>query len=1802
MNPESHDESLLEGNVAALVKAASSPPRMAPAVRERVLGKLLVAQQVRHTALQQAAAVLPTARGWRSSLPQSRAGRFGLAASAAGFALLVGFLLTRPAQTSSEIAYENAGPGPRVVTLRDGSVVTLDVGAAIIERAPRSVELVRGQAVFDVIHVASDEVGGAVEAASFDVQTVAGRAIASGSRFMVKASVKSAEIAVAKGMVQVFGERGARAEVHAGEQSTLSGDVPPEAKPAPRVSHLFDFARKPEADGVPGAPTGKGTLVGRDPRWQKEAPLDLRDFSIDVHVEGGFARTTIDQTFWNPRPRQLEGVYSFPMPKGAAISRLAMYVDGTLMESAIVERSRGRDIYEGIVEQRRDPALLEWMSGNTFRMRIFPIPGRTDKRIFMSYTQPLEHLYGSDRLVVPIPSVDQVASHAKFSVKVVDGARYEISSPSHKVEVTDDGANRLITFEQNEARLGQDLVVSLREKSDDGEEAVEAPSARAFDQGAHHYILARTSPDLRALAPAAKSRASRRIAVVFDVSASRSQEAIAAQARFVDGLIDAFDETDEVTFVTVGHEARVMPGGLVAARGIKREDVARFLSASGEGVGDTRLDLGLVAAGAALGDEERDRQVIYVGDGFFVGQGVAPSKGSEAELLTRSLAGRARFIGVGIGDSIDRGTLDAIANATNGMAIEVGEGEDMAHRAFDLVATTYTPCLGGLKAELLDAAGRPVEGALSAVTASRVCDGERVEVVLRAPRGSAASKVRVRGRVRASSPSIDGEPWETTIDVADARGGAGFLPRVFAERRVAALLADAPPNAGQAESPNSKEIVSLARQYFLVTPFTSLLVLENDAMYKEFDVEKKKPQGWALYEAPSTVKVAYEPIGSGAISDAGDWDVLERSPTQLFYARQSQFEAQLGLGAVGFGTGGGGRGQMLRMDASGTGQGFGSGSGRLGGGHREKPAQDAPVARFRQATTDSLREASNYRSMLTRSLPLDQSIAGLLPLATASEVARLAQGEDARMTWHGGSASDAVDGGADWLEQAFQGGQLSAFQYESDPRLSDLTEFMPSMFGLAVDRRADYLRAVSDGASARDSAALDLLERAQGKMAGSFELASGRRVTIHDDGSVSETNTLALGSSELVTASSTGLVHAYPDLGLRTKRSAGPELVWWLAEEAPLTPPLVSWTEGLRVDLLAPNTVRIRAPEQAKGSDVVLPDLELTFDDALRLVKVVQVMGSERETVTIAADKSDWLVTRAGQTKRWKQRKANGREQGSYVDIVMPLANPNRWLDRIKEPGFRSDNGFARRQLLASYAAMGDTAAMSRELDALAAEIGKLERGDIVLASRAMAGSSESMSLVTRLPPNDSVRRYLEATAASGAARESAFASLADKSKGSLVGALSSYRRLLALIGRGSANDDVEKGMRSLVTDYPWARFFHYAAARQAHDRLGWQEAKRITRVWEVLSTDEALRPIADKQIAILQRSSQGDSEQGARRAVRALDAAFERGYAFDLDWQLRSAITNARGQIGMDLLLSKWRGKIQKQGSAKQVLSFVRANIDPYNRANSPDVSGVLRRLSDVEVDESTRLSITAMLLASGQLPEAKRVLYPALTSSARPVAIELGAMVAERSGDLEVAAALLDRLLRETEGESIDMTFVRGWYSRLIDLSLRKARTDTELDIATDDVLAIAARWRREDAANPAIDEVCAVALFRVGREEDGRRHLSSIVERRPAEGGSWGRVGELLQVQGDVDGAMASFGRAALVEPTNPTWTLRHAQALLSRNDTNDEANAKALLQVIATRQEKEPYQARYSNIVSDANRLAAGLGQKDPSSLP
>src|SRR5262245_58426797 len=267
-----------------------------------------------------------------------------------------------------------AGERRRVAT-PDGSVLYVNQNTTIKVDASRHIALSHGELFAEVTP----------QETAFVVQTPRRGITALGTKFAVRAEETGTGVVVTQGKVKISG---LDEPLVAGQQLTLAGG---NIGPAPRASHLLDWTKDLMAAAqsplVPGSQFAGGALIARNSSGQ-ESRLSLRKYHVDVHIEDGFARTTIDQTYFNHDYSQLEGTFYFPLPPDASLSRLAMYVangnEATLMEGGMAERDYARQVFETIRYTRRDPALLEWMDGSTFKTRVFPLEGRQEKRSILS--------------------------------------------------------------------------------------------------------------------------------------------------------------------------------------------------------------------------------------------------------------------------------------------------------------------------------------------------------------------------------------------------------------------------------------------------------------------------------------------------------------------------------------------------------------------------------------------------------------------------------------------------------------------------------------------------------------------------------------------------------------------------------------------------------------------------------------------------------------------------------------------------------------------------------------------------------------------------------------------------------------------------------------------------------------------------------------------------------------------------------------------------------------------------------------------------------------------------------------------------------------------------------------------------------------------------------------------------------------------------------------------------------------------------------------------------------------------------
>ena len=1259
-------DDVLDANLGKLVPMADAPSMRAEA-KDRIRARLLA---VHARPRRERSRIVMT--GWALALGAATAVVVANVAGGGGGG----------AHDGGPIADGNQGakkPDDQLV-LADGSTADLGPGGKVEVKGDRKVRIT-GAVLLDVVPGKGQ----------FIVETANGQLTVIGTRFLVEATADRTVASVLRGAVAMR-SAGGEEVVRAGEQGTMTAKSPPTRGPAPRLSHLVSWVaeRRRRDETQPSGPARSGVLVARNPMWQEqEFPLPLRALTVDVHLENQVARVALDQTFHNPEQQQLEGVYKFSLPPDASVARLAMYVDGRLTESAVVERMRARRIYEDIVYTHRDPALMEQMGASKVSMRIFPLFPKQDRRVLLAYTQPLARTYDDVTLTVPMPDLETPVAEVNMQVKVVGCGACEITSPSHRVQIQRDGADAIVRHQGVAETLGDSLVLRLRQP-----DAAQVSVATTIED-ALRYALVRVRPTVDA-AQAAGVTADRpkKWVILSDTSASRGHTERRAQAEMIDRLVQEIDEHDQVAIVAFDATHRRFAPWQDAI-GVDRKALAAFLTGDG-GLGETDLVTSLEGAVRLLDGEPG--YIVYLGDG------TATGGRRTIDQLRDAVAGKATFIGVGIGDGSDMPTLSALADATSGMALHVDLGDDLAWRALDLVAALYTPRVTGLVATLETAGGQVRDDDVSAyLRSAQVAAGEDVEVVVRAPARADLTALVLRGMV-------GGRPWSQRVELATAPrapGDAGYLPRLWAERRIDHLqtigdralapctttpCASDEERAIAAYHARKKEIVELGKAHFLLSPHTSLIVLENDAMYRQYGVEKGSGLTWAPYGAPATI-----PVVATVAPPVTDRRPLWRFPTPAVYKhggggwagnawdddgddwrlsnRQGEFRAASGfgelgtLGGIGHGSGGGG---------TGTGQGYGRSGAVSTAAPMSTTRGDAEDAKADTASSRDLRGGDDSGGGFAAADPAEEAapLADRVSAEPADERADVltdpfAGGLLGAQTRGRGPAREAFwsDGNLHFEQQArfsrrqapyWYGLQPQAFHYSTDYRLDDVTEWLPGFSRLGYDDLADAL--VSAAAGGRGSISKDaraLLDDARRKLgAGRWVLASGGEVVVDAQGRVEATRTLEVGAQEIMTFDGTTLVHRYPSLGVETTRAATDREPALLASYLPVVAPradaLARW---YHVTLAGPRTVRLTPV--AKRAAI----WELQLDDFGAVVAMAFVRGSERTQVfTAARDASGYVLSLGGRSELLRFT-ADARAQlsstpAAAVSIGMPMGAP----------------------------------------------------------------------------------------------------------------------------------------------------------------------------------------------------------------------------------------------------------------------------------------------------------------------------------------------------------------------------------------------------------------------------------------------------------------------------------------------------------------------------------------------------------------
>ncbi len=562
---------------------------------------------------------------------------------------------------------------------------------------------------------------------------------------------------------------------------------------------------------VPQATLGR--LVATVPNSeQKVAGVRLTRHDVRVAIENGFAHTEIEQEFYNSTDRVLEGRYEFAAPDGASIARLGLWVGSKLVEGAIVERQRARDIFETIERRAMDPALLERQADGKLRLRVFPVPPHDSRRVLIAYDQALPKLGGKRRYVLPLAQQPGAPPIHRVTVEVhlAGSDPQQLELPPRSTVTHDERAGQTsVRWSALDWSAAEDFFVRYAEPDD-------APRLVIHRRKEGRFFALRVhapTGERSALPPSA-------LALAIDTSHGQRGQALAAEKRLAAATLQSLPVGTKFAVFACDSACSAFP-----ASGVSRATPSSLAAATGF---VERLEAGgasdvvaSVAAGIARVSERDRAEVVYIGSGRATAGTLDARKVAD---LLRSRPDKAVDLRlVGVGGDVDRLALEDIARSAPAalsiapLALDQGAFVEESRRAI------FAPVVRDVKLEF--------SGGVSDVHSRAL------------PNLSASDEVLVLGRIKNTSGTLagaratllgtlDGKPFraeQPLVGAAQESGRSAIVPRLWAEQRVRALETD--PSAYD-------EVVRLSKRYQVMSQYTSLLVLENEAMFRDYGVEQ----------------------------------------------------------------------------------------------------------------------------------------------------------------------------------------------------------------------------------------------------------------------------------------------------------------------------------------------------------------------------------------------------------------------------------------------------------------------------------------------------------------------------------------------------------------------------------------------------------------------------------------------------------------------------------------------------------------------------------------------------------------------------------------------------------------------------------------------------------------------------------------------------------------------------------------------------------------------------------------------------
>jgi Ca-activated chloride channel family protein len=543
------------------------------------------------------------------------------------------------------------------------------------------------------------------------------------------------------------------------------------------------------------------------------APLQVSYHHVNVKIDGQICTTSVEEEFYNPNSRELEGTYLFPVPKTAQIDKFSMEINGKEVSAELLPADKARAIYEDIVRRERDPALLEYADRSVFRVRVYPIEGHGRKKVKISYTEVLKSDSGLVSYFYPLNTEKfSAAPIEEVSVKVElnsDRPLTSIYSPTHDVEIKRPDANHAVVgFEAKNVRPDTDFQLFFAPQKENV--SLDLLTYRTGDNDGYFLLLA--SPGVNSKA----RHLPKDVTFVLDTSGSMADDNKLVQARkALQYCIANLNPEDRFEVVRFSTEAEQLFGKLTPASEGAVNDAQTFVAKLKPEGGTDIYDALHQAMALRPEKTERPYVIVFITDGMpTVGETNDDAIVSETDPAADQ---GIRIFCFGLGTDVNAHLLDRIAEHTHAVSDYILPNEDLEIKVSNFFSKIKEPVLADVKLTFPDGIK------VTKMYPQQMPDLFKGDQLVLCGRysGDGSGNCVIEG-------NVGGEAQKISVPVTFPKESTGqpFVSRLWASRRVAYLLDEIRLHGENSELKD--EATNLAREFGIVTPYTAYLIMQDE--------------------------------------------------------------------------------------------------------------------------------------------------------------------------------------------------------------------------------------------------------------------------------------------------------------------------------------------------------------------------------------------------------------------------------------------------------------------------------------------------------------------------------------------------------------------------------------------------------------------------------------------------------------------------------------------------------------------------------------------------------------------------------------------------------------------------------------------------------------------------------------------------------------------------------------------------------------------------------------------------------------